>query len=320
MPTGSRGAVAAACLIEIDHVGKTFSMGGLRTVAVEDLSFSIRAGQSVAVVGESGAGKTTLGRIVGMLTVPTTGRMLYEAVDVFAGGRQKGSKYRSEIQMVFQDPYKSLNPRLTVRQTLTEQLGAVGISRRMRASRALEVMGLVRLDPRLLGVRPEQLSGGERQRVNIGRALMPGPRVLVLDEPTAGLDMSVRGGILALLARIREQSDITYLVITHDLSIVPFLCDWMYVLYRGRVVESGPARELCDSPKHPYTQGLIAAIPSLTPGWRAPLLKEVPDFGRLSGGCSLRGRCPIEMEVCVKSPELRALKGGRAVACHRVEQ
>jgi oligopeptide/dipeptide ABC transporter ATP-binding protein len=286
--------------------------------AVNGVTFEVREGETVALVGESGCGKSTTARCILRLTDPSAGHILYGGADITALSRRAFRPLRREIQMVFQDPGASLNPSMTIRQTLREPLRLHGLAGRKDVEARLhEAMRLVQLEPALLGRRPEQLSGGQKQRVGIARAIASNPSLVVLDEPTSSLDMSLRIALLGLLEDLQQRLRMTYLFITHDFSTVRHIADRIIVMYLGKVMESGPVDELLDDPKHPYTQALIAAIPVPEPRTRRrlKLSGETPSTLRPIVGCPFQDRCPHVLEEC-RQGEIPVVElGRRKVAC-----
>ena len=290
--------------------------------AVDGVSLRVAAGETLGLVGESGCGKSTLARCVLRLIEPTRGRVLLDEEDLTALPEEALRRRRRDIQMVFQDPTASLNPRLSVAATVDEPLALhtplAGAARRERVDEVLEEVGLG------AGLRdryPHQLSGGQRQRVNIARAIATHPRLVVLDEPTSALDVSLRARVILLLAELKRRMGMTYLFISHDLSTVRYLCDRVAVMYLGVLVEEAPAAELFDHPAHPYTRALLSCIPVPDPDVapeRLRLSGEVPSPIDIPEGCRLRGRCPLAQPVCAEPVPLREIAPGHTVACHLV--
>jgi oligopeptide/dipeptide ABC transporter ATP-binding protein len=305
-------------LLEVVDLEKRFRSHGQVIHAVNGVTFEVCKGETVALVGESGCGKSTTARCIVRLTDPTAGRILYDGADITALSRRAFRPLRREIQMVFQDPGASLNPSMTIRQTLREPLRLHGVAERKEVeARLQEAMRLVQLEPTLLGRRPEQLSGGQKQRVGIARAIASNPSLVVLDEPTSSLDMSLRIVLLELLDDLQKRLRMTYLFITHDFSTVRHIADRVVVMYLGRVMESGPVDELLDDPKHPYTQALIAAIPIPEPRARrrVKLKGETPSTLRPTTGCPFQDRCPHVMDDC-REGEIPLIElGRRKAAC-----
>ena len=293
--------------------------------AVDDVSFSIRAGESVGLVGESGCGKSTLVRLVTRLLNPTAGEIRFDGSDVarIPSQRFARSPLRPKIQMVFQDPTDSLNPRHTAFDSISEPLKRLsGIQdRNQLQDRVSELAEWVGLPSELLSRFPHQLSGGQKARVGIARAIALEPSLLILDEPTSALDVSVQALILQLLADLRSRLGMSYLFVSHDLNVVRLLCDRVLVMYLGKIVEFGAVDEIFSRPAHPYTQALVSAIPSASKGKRAPqtLLPGNPrsPIDPDPNTCRLYGRCPIGQEICAtQMPQLRSERSLSAVACH----
>ena len=254
-------------VVQVEELSKEFHSHGTVVHAVDCVSFEVKPGETLALVGESGSGKSTTARCVVRLIEPTSGRVLFRGEDVARMPARRFRGLRRDIQMVFQDPHASLNPMMTIRQTLREPLKLHGGD--SSDGRLRELMERVHLDPALLGRRRDQLSGGQEQRVGIARAIATHPAFVVLDEPTSALDMSLRVALLGLLSELQRDLDLAYLFITHDLSTVRQIADRVLVMYRGRVVEEGPVDTVLDSPNEAYTRALISAIPIPDPERRA---------------------------------------------------
>ncbi len=293
--------------------------------AVDGVSFHIREGETFALVGESGSGKSTTGRALLQLVRPTSGRVAFAGTELTGLAGERLRRARRDMQMVFQDPYASLNPRLTVGAGVREPLDvhAIGTASE-RPARVTELLGLVGLDPGLANRYPHELSGGQRQRVGIARALATGPRFLVADEPISALDVSIQAQIVNLLADLRADLGLTYLFIAHDLAVVHHLSDRVAVMYLGRIVELGPRDEVFARPLHPYTRALLDAVPrGRSPEAGTPQVApaaEMPDAACLPVGCRYHPRCPFATSRCrSEDPRPRDLSnGGEAhiVACH----
>ncbi|MGC5249515.1 ABC transporter ATP-binding protein [Gordonia sp. DT219] len=271
-------------------------------IAVENLSVDIHPGETVALVGESGSGKSTVARCIARLTDPTSGAIAVDGRDITKmDDRQLSQSYRN-MQMVFQDPNSSLNPRMSVREVLTEPLRLhTALSKKERDERAAELLALVGLGDEHLDRYPSELSGGQRQRVGIARAVAVEPKVLLLDEPTASLDVSVRGQILKLLRKLQVQQQMAYLFISHDLEVVRRISDRVMVMYLGTIVEAGSTEEIFSNPTHPYTKALLSAAPRITPGVRNErfrLAGEIPSPFDVGTGCRLADRCPLGQQSC----------------------
>jgi oligopeptide transport system ATP-binding protein len=296
--------------------------------AVEDVSFSIAPGEMLGLVGESGSGKSTVANCVVRLTTPTAGTIRLHGDDITHLSRRAMRPYRRQLHMVFQDPYSSLNPRLTTGQIVGEPLRLHGLARGKAVDgRVAEVFDRVGLRPELRFRYPHELSGGQRQRVGLARALSVEPSVLVADEPVSALDVSVQASILNLLRDLQSEMGFSCLFITHDLSTVEFLCDRVAVMYLGRIVELAPRDELFARPKHPYTQALLSAAVVPDPAVqrarrRVVLTGDIPSPISPPSGCAFRTRCPLAARSAPESvetvPELRDVGGGHHVACHLV--
>ncbi len=294
--------------------------------AVDGVSLELAAGPfGLGLVGESGSGKTTIGRAVLRLARISGGQIRFEGADLAALRGRALQDYRRAAQIVFQDPDNSLDPRMRVGTSIREALGAHRVvPRRQSARRAGDLLAEVGLDRDFASRYPHQLSGGQRQRVAIARALSVQPRLLVLDEPTSALDVRAQAMVLSLIARLRAERQLSYLLITHNFAIVSELCEQTAVLYLGRIAESGPTRELLQAPAHPYTQALRSAVPEID--WtarrtRVILPGEPPDAANPPPGCVFHPRCPLAVGRCrTEVPLLRPAGPGRLVACHRAEE
>jgi oligopeptide/dipeptide ABC transporter ATP-binding protein len=298
-----------------------------RLRAVNDVSVEIRPGEVLGIVGESGCGKTTLGRAMVGLYTPTSGTLRVEGRDVAALSADERRQMTRDVQMVFQDPFASLNPRKRIRQILQLPFEVHGLSGGAERERRIrELIELVGLAPEHLDRWPHELSGGQRQRIGIARALALHPKVVVLDEPLSALDMSIQSQVLNLLVDLQERLNLSYVFISHDLSIVEYLCDSVAVMYLGRVVESAPAAALFASPRHPYTQALLESVPNPVPNPDPrrerpgrPLEGDVPGLLDAPKGCAFHTRCPIAEPRCREAvPELRVIDTARLhrAACH----
>lgn len=308
---------ADAPLLEVEDLKTWFPIrrGVLRKVvghvrAVDGVSFSIRAGQTLALVGESGCGKTTVGRSLLRLLPVAGGTIRFQGKNLLELSEEELRPLRRSLQMVFQDPMTSLNPRLRVRELVAEGLVSFGIgaNEAERTERVAEVLRRVRLSPDHMNRFPHEFSGGQRQRIGIARALAVEPRLIICDEAVSALDVSIQAQILNLLKELQAELGIAYLFITHDLSVVRYLADEVAVMYLGQIVEQGPTEALFSSPKHPYTQGLLAAVPSADPSQRrvaVRVLGDVPSPADPPRGCRFHTRCPERFEPCdQRAPEL----------------
>jgi dipeptide transport system ATP-binding protein len=305
-------------------IGRGFFKKAATLKAVAGASFSLAAGRTLAVVGESGCGKSTLARMITMIEKPTAGALSIDGIDVVAAGAEQMRGLRSKVQMVFQDPYGSLNPRKQVAAILGEPLEInTDKSKAEREETARAMMARVGLRPEFYTRYPHMFSGGQRQRIAIARALILNPKIVVADEPVSALDVSIRAQVLNLLMDLQKEFNLAYLFISHDLSVVRHIADELMVMYLGRPVEQGPKQAIFAEPRHPYTQALLAATPSVDPKARSKRLTvkgELPSPINPPSGCAFHKRCPFATEICAQErPELRPL-AGRAVACHHAEK
>ena len=317
-------------LLEIRDLKKHFRIGGGpfsrgNTVrAVDGVSFAVPEGETFALVGESGCGKTTIAKMVLMLERPTAGAILFEGKDLAAMSGAQRKEYRRQLQTVFQDPYASLNPRLRVRTIIAEPILAHGRPPRdVLRRRVEEVLDVVGLPATAADLFPHEFSGGQRQRIAIARALALEPRCLVLDEPISALDVSIRAQVLNLLADIQERFRLTYLIIAHDLALVEHFSTRVGVMYLGNMVETGPTEQVFSDPQHPYTRALLASVPRPDPDHQAPVDAIKGEIGSAMApppGCKFHPRCPHAMPRCsVEDPAWRPLAADRAAACHLLE-
>lgn len=311
-------------LIEVKNLKKYFKVGGGVLHAVDDVSFKVDKGKTMGIVGESGCGKSTLGRVMIHLLESTSGTILFEGKDVTKLNERQLKEYRHQVSIIFQDPYSSLNPRMTVEQVIRE---ALRVTRRYKKkeidAQVIRLVDLVGLDRRFLRSFPHELDGGRRQRVGIARALAIEPKFIVCDEPVSALDVSIQAQILNLLMDLKESNDLTYVFISHNMSVVKHIADDICVMYLGQLIETCSTDELFDHPYHPYTQALLSAIPSTD-------IERQQEFSLIKGeltspinpkpGCRFAKRCEYACEKCKEPVQLEELEPGHFVACCRARE
>lgn len=315
-------------LLEIKGIKKNFPLrkGAIISKeqvirAIDDVTITVRRGETLGLVGESGCGKSTLGRLIMRLEEPTAGAIFYNGTDIFSLGDERLKAYRRRVQMIFQDPFSSLNPRQTATEIIGEPLLVHGkYNYKQREKKVAELMSVVGLSFGHSNRYPHQFSGGQRQRIGIARALILEPELIVADEPVSSLDVSIQAQILNLMKRLQGFYGLTYLFIAHDLGVVRHMSDRIAVMYMGRIVEIGEALDLCKHPIHPYTRALLSVIPVLRPSERKnriPLHGEIPSPEKIRMGCSFQSRCPMKTGLCERQvPLLKSIRNSHAVACH----
>ena len=328
-------ADAAQPILELDHISKRFTrkldaaekvanlLGANRREitahAVDDVSFSIQKGEVVGLVGESGCGKSTLGRVVANIHSPSGGTLKYRGKSLIEMSKEEKRDYTLKTQMIFQDPMSSLNPRMRVREIIGEAPKVHGLIDGSYDDFLDEIMLKVGLDPAYKKRFPHQFSGGQRQRIGIARALAVNPELIVCDESVAALDVSIQAQVLNLFMKLREELDLTYLFISHDLGVVEHISDRVVIMYLGRVVESAKTEELFNSPNHPYTQALLKEVPRINTGRKVfePIKGEIPSPINPPKGCHFHPRCPMAHERCrVEVPAMKTIAPGHISACH----
>lgn len=288
--------------------------------AVSDVNLMLASGETLGIVGESGCGKSTLARLILRLVEPSSGSIVFDGKEISALSPSAMRSLRRDIQIVFQDPYASLDPRMRISQIISEPLDIHKIGSRMeRKLRVNELLQLVGLDPDVASRYPHEFSGGQRQRIGIARAIALNPKLVVLDEPVSALDVSIQSQVLNLLADLKGQLNLSYIFISHDLSVIHHVSDRIAVMYLGRIVEEGSAIEVLQRPLHPYTQALVSSVPDIDPDRRKkrqPLVGELPNPEAIPSGCAFHPRCPKVMDICrtVGPPTRNA--GTQIVTCH----
>lgn len=322
-------------LLKVTDLKQHFPIkGGLlgRTInhvkAVDGVSFTVHEGETVSIVGESGCGKSTTGRAILRLDEPTNGEIEFDGDDLLSYKKKQMRDARKDLQVIFQDPYASLNPRQTVRQILGESMQIQNVvPKKDREARILELMDTVGLGPHQIDRYPHEFSGGQRQRVGIARALSVDPKLIICDEAVSALDVSIQAQVLNLLKKLQRELNLTYLFISHDLGVVRHISDRVIVMYLGKIVEIADKKSLFENPQHPYTKSLLSAIPSINPEKkreRIILSGDVPSPINPPTGCRFHTRCPFATEKCVTDvPELRNedyMTKGHQAACHYIEE
>lgn len=318
-------------ILQVKNLQQYFPIkGGIfgRTVnhvkAVDGVNFTIYEGETVSIVGESGCGKSTTGRAILRLDEPTGGEIIFQGTDLLAKSKREMRSIRKDLQVIFQDPFASLNPRRTIGQTLEEAMGILNVvPKEKRRSRAVELLEQVGLKEEHIDRYPHEFSGGQRQRIGIARALAVEPKLIICDEAVSALDVSVQAQVLNLLKKLQKEYGLTYLFISHDLGVVRHISDRIIVMYLGKVVEIAEKKSLFENPRHPYTQALLSAIPEPNrkkKKERIILKGDVPSPIDPPSGCRFHTRCPLATDLCRQSdPELKSLGKGHETACHYAE-
>jgi oligopeptide/dipeptide ABC transporter ATP-binding protein len=322
-------AATGAPLVRVVDLSKEFPAGSTGIVggtklsikAVTGINLEIEPGETLGLVGESGSGKSTLGRLILKLIEPTAGAVYFDGRDLSTLGRAELRTLRRQMQLVFQDPYASLNPRMRVRSIVGEGIEIHKLARgREKEARIAELLAMVGMSADAMDRLPHEFSGGQRQRIGIARALAVNPRFLVLDEPVSALDVSIQAQIINLLQDLQEKLKLTYLFIAHDLRVVEHISNRVAIMYLGKIVEIASRDEIYQNPRHPYTRALLSAIPSIDPAHRPERIKlpgEMPSPMNPPSGCAFHPRCPYAKDVCDSvEPKLETGRGGHAVACH----
>jgi oligopeptide transport system ATP-binding protein len=327
MDTTTASSDSVQPILKVDHLKKYFTVGaglfnkGITIRAVDDVSFAVKPGETFGLVGESGCGKTTLGQTIIRLHDPTDGQVEFEGRDIARLSPGQMRPIRRDIQMIFQDPSASLDPRMTVGSVIAEPLNINSkLSKKEKQDKVQDLLRVVGLNSYFSNRYPHEFSGGQRQRIGIARALALNPKLVICDEPVSALDVSIQAQVLNLLKNLQEQFHLTYLFIAHNLAVVAHISDRIGVMYLGKLVEVAASQEITDNPRHPYTQALISAIPVADPSRvrnRIILQGDVPSPARPPSGCRFHPRCPIAQPNCsVDEPELIEKYPNHWVACH----
>ena len=308
-------------ILQVEHLTKFFSVGPHAEVhAVDDVNFTLRRGRTFGLVGESGCGKSSCARTIIRIYEPSQGKIIFNGQDIAHLGEKPLTPYRRRMQMIFQDPYASLNPRMTVASIIAEPLRYAGASKAYQTERVRELVDLVGLKPDHLQRYPHEFSGGQRQRVGIARAIALNPEFVVCDEPVSALDVSIQAQVINLMQDIKKEFSLTYMFISHDLRIIKHFCDRVMVMYLGNIVEIGTKDAIYEKRRHPYTQALLSAIPNIRKQeneHRILLTGDIPSPVNPPSGCPFHPRCRYCMDICKKEkPQLKTMADGTQVACH----
>lgn len=314
-------------LVQVKNLCKYFQVSRHATLkAVDDVSFDINKGETVSLVGESGCGKSTTGRCMIRLYEPTKGQVFYDGKDIMTLSREERKEFTKKVQMIFQNPYASLNPRMTVKEIVGEGLKQQGVGAKEIEEKVEELLNTVGLNKDHMSRFPHEFSGGQRQRIGIARALSVDPEFIICDEPISALDVSIQAQVINMLKELQEKQGLTYLFIAHDLSVVKYISDRVVVMYLGTIVETAETEELYANPTHPYTKALLSAIPEADPhrakaNERIPIKGEIPSPINPKNCCRFAERCQYATDRCFQEmPQLREIAPGHKVACHLTEE
>lgn len=309
-------------LIKTFELTKNFSLANSKMIyAVNDINLTIKKGQAFGLIGESGSGKSTLGQMLSLLQTPSSGKILYNNKNIFQLTKEEEKKFRKKVQIIFQNPYESLNPKMTVKKIIEEPLiiHKIGKTKTSRDELINEIRTLCGLDSSVLNKYPSELSGGQRQRVSIASSMILKPEFLILDEAVSSLDVLIQAQILNILKLMQKSLTVTYLFISHDLNVVSYICDVIGVMYMGQIIEQAPTQSLLENKIHPYTKALFSAAFSLDDTCKKKIILngELPDNSRKIEGCPFASRCNICKEICKKEkPRLEEITKNHFVACH----
>jgi oligopeptide/dipeptide ABC transporter ATP-binding protein len=320
--------MADAFLLTVEDLKKFFDLGRIGfskrheyVYALNGISFNLKEGETLGIVGESGCGKSTAARVILRLIEPTSGKVIYNGIDIFSLKRNQMQLLRRDMQIIFQDPYSSLNPRMTVEEIVGEPLEVYRLAKGSeKTDRIVEILRKVGLKAEHLKSFPVEFSGGQRQRIGVARALILNPKLIIADEPVSSLDVSIQAQVINLLDDLKTEFHLSYIFISHDLSVVKYLSERVAVMYLGKIVEIAPCNELYENPRHPYTEALLLAVPVANPKRkkkRTILKGDVPSPIDLYMGCVFYKRCPHKREICEETaPEMKEIAEGHYVSCH----